>query len=454
MTARDQSDPTALDDDTAVAPIQTAGIGQGYELGSYHVLEKLGAGGMGTVYAAEHTTLRRRAAIKVLHDRFTGREEIVERFFNEARAMTAIEDPGIAQVFDFGHEHGTAYIVMELLDGESLEARLNRLGRLPATDVMRLTRQVALSLYAAHQRGVIHRDLKPENIFIVKDSGVAGGERTKILDFGIAKLMLEEESTVRTQTGLMMGTPHYMSPEQCRGAGEIDHRADIYSLGCVVFRLLTGKMVFEATGLGDLVVAHITGTARAPSELVPVPPGIDELVARCLAKQADDRFATMRDLALAIDGMLANTSIEMSRLTPIPTISPFRTQKTRPRWLVPGALTLVAAAAIVGMLATRAASTSPATPVSLPTIAPAGSALRPAAAPPTPSTVAPPPVPPVAAAPPSIPPTATQPETKTPKPTRLHKPSRPASSPSPAPAPATPPLSTPPRPATDPYEDL
>ena len=211
------------------------------EIGKYRVIRKLGEGGMGAVYLAEHALLRRKAAVKILHASFTQREDMVERFFNEARASTSIADPGIVQIFDFGY-HGTmAYIVMEYLEGESLDARLKRLGKLDLPDVLRLARQMSLSLYAAHKQGVVHRDLKPENVFIVNDPEVAGGERTKILDFGIAKLTDTEQSRVRTQTGLMMGTPVYMSPEQCRGAGTLDHRADIYSLGCVIFHLLAGR---------------------------------------------------------------------------------------------------------------------------------------------------------------------------------------------------------------------
>src|ERR1041385_6396596 len=191
---------------------------EGTQVGAYRVLHRIGAGGMGSVWLAEHTMLGRRAAIKVLHSTFSRDPAIVTRFFNEARAATAIDDPGIVQIFDFGeHVDGSAYIVMELLEGETLEQRLSRLGRLGVRDALRIMRQIASSLGAAHQRGIVHRDLKPENIFIVRDPEVPGGERAKILDFGIAKLT--GDSIVKTQTSSVMGTPIYMSPEQCRGAG-------------------------------------------------------------------------------------------------------------------------------------------------------------------------------------------------------------------------------------------
>jgi serine/threonine protein kinase len=368
-------------------------------VGSYELIKLLGEGGMGTVYLAQHTLLRRRAALKLLHPKYSHQPEIVERFFNEARAATSIADPGIVQIFDFGYHDDIAFIVMEFLEGESLDARLKRLGHLPAADVIKLSRQLALSLYAAHQRGVIHRDLKPENIIVVPDSEVNGGERTKILDFGIAKLLDTEVSRVRTQTGMMMGTPVYMSPEQCRGAGTLDHRSDVYSLGCVMFHLLTGRVPFDVEGAGDLIVAHMRETAPPPSSLVPLAPEIDALVARCLEKEPDARYATMRDLALALDAILNYITLPpgltASRLTPIPTPSSptvLRTAAPR-RWGLIAALSVAAIGAGVAgfVVATRGDSPAPAvapqpTPSAPPTPAP-----KPAPAP-TQNAVVPPPV--------------------------------------------------------------
>jgi serine/threonine-protein kinase len=258
------------------------------------------------VYLGQHALLGRRAAIKVLLPALSARPDIVNRFFNEARAVTTISDPGIVQVFDFGyHTDGSAYIVMEFLEGETLDRRLTRLGKLPASDALRLCRQVASSLAAAHAQHIIHRDLKPENIFLVHDGEVASGERSKILDFGIAKLSDEHPGKMKTNTGVLMGTPVYMSPEQCRGLAELDHRSDVYALGCVMFHLITGRPPFEGEGMGDIIAAHIREPAPAPSSRAPeIAPNVDALVLRCLAKSPADRYQSMTELATAIGQIL------------------------------------------------------------------------------------------------------------------------------------------------------
>jgi serine/threonine-protein kinase len=280
----------------------------GSQIGAYRVLHQIGEGGMGSVWLAEHAMLGRRAALKVLRPEYSHREEIVTRFFNEARAATSIGDPGIVQIFDFGqHTDGSAYIVMELLDGEPLDRRLERLGTLGLPDALRLMRQVASTLGAAHARGIVHRDLKPENIFIVRDPEVASGERAKVLDFGIAKLG-GDQSGVKTQTAALMGTPVYMSPEQCRGAGGVDQRSDVYALGCVLFRLLCGRPPFEGEGVGEIIVKHMTEAAPAPSSSRPgIPREVDELVLRCLAKDPAQRFASGAELAIAIGALVGSS---------------------------------------------------------------------------------------------------------------------------------------------------
>jgi serine/threonine-protein kinase len=276
-------------------------------VGAYHLKEQIGVGGMGKVYLAEHTTLGRPAAIKVLHPEFSNRPEVVTRFFNEARAATAIRDPGIVQIFDFGHHtDGSAYIVMELLDGEPLDRRLARVGTLELLEALRIMRQAASTLGAAHARGIVHRDLKPENIFIVRDPEVHGGERAKVLDFGIAKLI--GDHGVKTQTTAVIGTPMYMSPEQCRGAGQVDQRSDVYALGCVLFALVVGRPPFQAEGVGDLIAMHLREPAPTASHLrTGIPPEIDDLLLRCLAKDPAERFANAGELAIAI-GALTGSS--------------------------------------------------------------------------------------------------------------------------------------------------
>ena len=251
---------------------------------------------MGFVFVGEHTLLGRRAAIKTLQPTMSANHEVAERFFNEARAISAISDPGVIQIFDFGyHVDGTAYLVMELLEGETLAARIERLVRLPLGDALRIARQVAGSLAAAHARDIIHRDLKPENVFLVHDSETEGGERAKILDFGICKVGTEPTSL--TRSGTMIGTPVYMSPEQCRGAGDIDHRSDIYAFGCLMFHMITGRPPFIGGAPGELIAAHLREEPPPASRYVSgLPVAIDAVLTRCLAKSPADRFASMTEL--------------------------------------------------------------------------------------------------------------------------------------------------------------
>ena len=278
-------------------------------IGQYKILRTLGAGGMGTVYLGEHILLGKRAAIKTLLPALSSQREIVDRFFNEARAISAISDPGVVQIFDFGyHVDGTAYIVMELLEGEPLSARIDRLGKLPVTEALRITRQIAASLAAAHDLGIIHRDLKPANGYVIRDAEAQGGERTKLLDFGIAKLSSDEDART-TLVGTMLGTPVYMSPEQCRSAAEVDHRADIYSIGCALFHMLTGRPPFDCDSVGEFIASHLKEDPPAPSVVVAdIPAAVDGLVIRCLQKLPEDRFQSMAELQVAIERALAEIS--------------------------------------------------------------------------------------------------------------------------------------------------
>jgi serine/threonine-protein kinase len=281
-------------------------------IGGHRIVRALGQGGMGAVYLAEHALLGRRAAVKVILPSLSSRPEMVTRFFNEARAATTIAAPGIVQIYDFGyHDDGSAFIVMELLEGEPLDKRLERLGRLPAVDALRIARQIATTLAAAHARGIVHRDLKPENVFLVRDNEVAGGERVKLLDFGIAKLTGDEHAaTSKTQTGAIMGTPLYMSPEQCRGAGEVDHRSDIYALGCMLYHLLVGRPPFVGVGLGEILAMQLYETATPPSVVLPFLGGaLDTLVMRCLAKAPGERYADMNAVAAEIERRLGTPSM-------------------------------------------------------------------------------------------------------------------------------------------------
>jgi tRNA A-37 threonylcarbamoyl transferase component Bud32 len=285
------------------------------QIGQYRILRTIGAGGMGTVFLGEHLLLGRQAAVKVLHPSLAMHKQIIDRFFTEARAMSSIHDPGVAQIFDFGYAvDGTAYIVMEYLEGEALSDRLDRLGVLPLGHALRIARQIAGSLEAAHAVGVVHRDLKPDNIFLVRDPEALGGARTKILDFGICKLGVGGDARV-TQTGVMLGTPVYMSPEQCRDSASIDHRSDIYSLGAVLFHLITGRPPFDLDSVGELIAAHLHDQPYRPGHYAELPETVDALVMACLAKDPSERFQSMADLQASIDAIIrtlpGNTPIDV-----------------------------------------------------------------------------------------------------------------------------------------------
>jgi serine/threonine-protein kinase len=204
---------------------------------------------------------------------------------------------------------------MELLEGETLSERIDRLGKLSVGDTLRIARQAAGSLFAAHTHAIIHRDLKPENIYLVPDSEAQGGERTKILDFGICKVRNDTDPSL-TDAGTTIGTPAYMSPEQCRGLDDVDHRADIYAFGCLMFHMLTGHTPFEACAPGDFLIAHIRDVPPPPSALADVPPEVDALVLRCLAKSPDARFATMAELQTAIGEVAARLGMSASGTPP------------------------------------------------------------------------------------------------------------------------------------------
>jgi serine/threonine protein kinase len=272
----------------------------GTAVGSYRITAKIAEGGMGTVFRAEHTLIGRSAAIKILHAELSYNRNIVDRFFNEAKATTAIRHPGIVEVFEFGYlPSGAAFLVMELLEGEPLSRYLKRRGgRIPETEAAWLIRGMCSALAAAHAKSIVHRDLKPDNVFMVPDRESAMGVRPKLLDFGIAKLSGSEIASSKTRTGSVMGTPTYMSPEQCKGTGEVDHRADLYSLGCMLYELLCGRPPFVSEGAGELIGAHLFVAPDSPRVYSPqVSPAMEAMVLRLLAKNRDQRPANATELA-------------------------------------------------------------------------------------------------------------------------------------------------------------
>ncbi|HUQ03996.1 MAG TPA: protein kinase [Kofleriaceae bacterium] len=332
----------------------------GQSLGSYTIERELGRGGMGAVYAAVHGLLGRRAAVKVLLPELSRNQDHVQRFFNEARAATAINHPSIVEIYDFGWSpDGSAYIVMELMDGESLSARLRRLRRLPVANALTVARQIANALAAAHKAGIVHRDLKPDNVFLVPDIEVAGGERVKLLDFGIAKLAADG-GVSRTTTGAIMGTPLYMSPEQCEGARQVDHRTDLYALGCILFEMITGRVPFVHEGVGGLIGMHLYVAPPELRSLAPEAPAeVEAIVARLLAKKPDERFQTADELSAAL-ARAGATSLPPGHIAdtipgPSPSPSPYAPvsgfDRTMPS--APGAPTTLSSAASARMNATE-----------------------------------------------------------------------------------------------------
>ncbi len=281
-----------------------------FEIGKYIITGKLGEGGMGAVYSGQHKLLGRTAAIKVLLREHVEDEQLVERFINEARAATNINHPGIVDVYDFGHQDdGSVFIAMELLQGENLAQRMSRLGPMSPAQAGLFTQQICSALHSAHDRRVVHRDLKPSNLFVVPDPQVPGGERIKLLDFGIAKFATPGEAgSVTTKAGSMMGTPQYMSPEQCVDSSNVDHRADVYSIGCIFFEMLCGQSPFRGDTYIEVVSAQVQDQPPAPSSLQPDIPGqLDSILAKALAKDPGRRFQTARELGIAVQVALGHS---------------------------------------------------------------------------------------------------------------------------------------------------
>jgi serine/threonine-protein kinase len=281
---------------------------EGSVIGNYRVVRKLTEGGMGTVYEAVHDRLGKRAALKTLHPEFARRPEFVQRLIDEARAVSLVDHPGLVEVFDCGlDENGTAYILMEYLNGETLGARLKAIhgrGRLDFSVTLRIARQIASALAATHEKGIVHRDLKPDNVMLVADPESPGGERAKLLDFGIAKLRAEltesEDTRHVTMAGTLMGTPTFMSPEQCRGAGHVDDRTDVYSLGIMLYLMVGGRPPFVADGPGEVMLMHMTQQPAPLSTLSPdAPLELLTLVHQMLQKERSER-PSMQEVSLRL----------------------------------------------------------------------------------------------------------------------------------------------------------
>jgi serine/threonine-protein kinase len=285
----------------------------------YRITRKIGQGGMGAVYEAKHLALGKKVAIKVLLEKYASKDRVVARLEQEARLASSIGHDNIVDITDFGETSaGRTFVVMEYLEGESLGQCLAREGALDTPRAVKIARQIASALGAAHKKGIIHRDIKPENIFLRRRN-----ERdiVKVVDFGISKTIRPDEggdaSPRLTQTGMVLGTPLYMSPEQARGDEDPDHRVDIYSLGVILYEMATGEVPFRGNNYLNIVSQVISSEARVPTEINPeVSPDLEAVILKALEKEPEDRYQTMEDLdadlSLIEGGDLGSTSARIT----------------------------------------------------------------------------------------------------------------------------------------------
>ncbi|MBS2015644.1 MAG: serine/threonine protein kinase [Deltaproteobacteria bacterium] len=266
----------------------------------YALQSVLGRGGMAVVWRAEHTRLRSPVAVKLLGDAVAGQPDAVPRFLREAQACAAIRGANVVQVLDFGVEEGTPYIAMELLEGETLRERLERVGRLTASETLGVVEPVAKAIARAHKRGIVHRDLKPGNIHLCRPDDDEDGEIVKVLDFGIAKILEGASVGQLTMTGQLLGTVGYMSPEQARGRMDLDHRSDLWSLGVIAYQCLVGALPYPEGNAIELRLAICAGPIPVPSEVAPglrLPEAFDAWFARATRRSPDERFQSAAEMA-------------------------------------------------------------------------------------------------------------------------------------------------------------
>lgn len=288
-------------------PVKDAYIGTEIA-GQFRIVSRIGSGGMGAVYKAEQPEMNRHVAIKILHSKYVSRPDLVARFRREARAMSHLSHPNTARVFLYGQlDDGACYIVMEFMEGLNVAQLVRAEGPMDVARAVSIMIQVCGALDEAHRAGIIHRDLKPENVFITSQGGIV--DFPKVLDFGLAKVSEREMrpgSLILTQEGMVFGTPEFMSPEQAQGK-PLDGRSDIYSLGVILFEMLTGALPFDAKHPMDFISLHITAEPlkladRQPNRTYPV--GLQEVVRKALGKKPDDRFSSTAEFALALKSVM------------------------------------------------------------------------------------------------------------------------------------------------------
>ncbi|HET7710755.1 MAG TPA: protein kinase, partial [Thermoanaerobaculia bacterium] len=322
----------------------------GSRLGPYEILSAMGAGGMGEVWRARDTRLERDVAVKVLPASFADNAQLRIRFLREAKSISSLNHPNICTLHDVGQEDGVDYLVMELIEGESLAEKLTR-GPLPLDQVLRVGSQIATALHAAHRQGIIHRDLKPGNIMLTRSGA-------KLLDFGLAKnpsstsgvivgaTGLATEARPLTEEGTILGTFQYMAPEQLEGL-EAGPRTDIFALGCVLFEMATGKRAFEGKSRTSLIAAIVSGQPPAISSLVTMsPPALDHVVSRCLAKDPEERWQSAHDVASELQWIGQTGSASATAAHPVP----HRRKRERLAWSVAATALLAIVAATAVML--------------------------------------------------------------------------------------------------------
>jgi serine/threonine protein kinase len=269
--------------------------------GRYRIVKKLGEGGMGEVYAAEHIHIEKRVAVKLLRSEILGNKEAVQRFRLEARSASSIGHPNIIAIEDFGElPDGRIYLCMELLDGEPLNDMIKE--QIAPERILDILIQTCHGLAAAHSRGIVHRDMKPENIFVTRTA--EGRDVPKLLDFGIAKVQGTDGDNNLTKTGMIFGTPFYMAPEQAMGEG-IDHRADIYAMGVIMYEIFTGSIPFEGESFMGILTKHITAEPEAPTQRAlrngrSLLPGVEPIILRAMKKSVDERYQSMDELTNAL----------------------------------------------------------------------------------------------------------------------------------------------------------
>ena len=404
----------------------------------YKVLRKVGEGGMGAVYLAEHVTIQKKIALKVLLDEYAKKDNIKQRFLQEAKAAAKIGHENIVDIIDFGTTpHGSLFFAMEYLEGDDLSKVLQMAGCFHWERAKPVLLQVCRALEAAHNKGIIHRDMKPENIFLMEREGQR--DFVKILDFGIAKVGLDhdQEGSRLTRTGMVFGTPHYMSPEQALGK-KPDNRVDVYSVGVIMYEMLTGQVPFNGETFMAILTQHIQDKPKQPRKIrEDIPAEVEGILLKAMAKKPEERFQSMAEMAVAISRVAVLTGYHTGE-TLAPDVNPdYATAATRmtlpdglPKsrsWIAIAGLALLLIVASVGVIVYMGVERTPKAP-------PPGAVSEvPLKAQPAPAKVPPAKAPAVetkvAAAPPPVEakpqPVAVTPDASVPKPKPKARPKRP-----------------------------